>query len=309
MERSRWDTTKIVFDPAEAKEAGQVAGRARYLITRLCADTAHGPLCPVDRRDELKEAIAEARELVEDFNMKATFTRVDLNVICGEVVADDVEAARALFSETERFLAQMQDGLKDLDVKKVRADCVRLLDIGQMLSPEANAMMAVAVNAARSACKRIVAAGEQAAIEIDQRTIDMIGLARNSFLDFGMDDDVEIESVHTARALDFEADESNIVFPLTEADEGAVSKQSVQKVGGLVMKATLSNSTQKIGESTCHVIRQHTPRQTVAQRMAEVRKATARIDALLAAKKVKVKFGKQGGVVFIGIPDEDPRRD
>jgi hypothetical protein len=207
VQRSRWDTTKIVFDPDEAKEAGQVANRARYMITRLCADTAHGPLCPVERRDELKEAIVAARELVEDFNMTAKFTRVDVNVICGEVIADDLDAARALFSETERFLTEVQDGLKDLDVKKVRANCVKLLDLGQMLAPEANAMMAVAVNAARGACKQIVAAGEQVAVAIDQRTIDTIGLARNSFLDFGMDNDVEIESVHTPRALDFEADD------------------------------------------------------------------------------------------------------
>lgn len=44
------------------------------------------------------------------------------------------------------------------------------------------------------------------------------------------------------------------------------------------------------------------PRQTVAERMREVRKATARIDALLAARKIKVKFGR--GVAFIGIPDD-----
>lgn len=46
------------------------------------------------------------------------------------------------------------------------------------------------------------------------------------------------------------------------------------------------------------------PRQTVAQRMAEVRKATARIDALVAAQKVQVKVGKKGGIVFIGVPDD-----
>lgn len=206
VQRSRWDTTKIVFDPDEAKEAGQVANRARYLITRLCADTAHGPLCPVERRDELVEAIAEARELTENFNMKATFTRVEVNVICGEIVADDLEAARALFSETEKFLNQMQEGLRELDVKKVRAICVKALDVGQMLSPEAGANIAVAVNAARAQCKKIVAAGEQVAIQIDQRTIDTIGLARNSFLDFGMDNNVDIEPAYTPRALDFDAE-------------------------------------------------------------------------------------------------------
>jgi len=48
-----------------------------------------------------------------------------------------------------------------------------------------------------------------------------------------------------------------------------------------------------------------TPRQTVAERMAEVRSASARIAALLASKKVQVKIGPQGAVTFIGIPDQD----
>lgn len=203
-EVSRWDTTRIVFDPEEAKEAGQVANRARYLVTRLCAETAHGPLCPVERRDELNAAIVEAREMVADFNARASFTRIDFNVICGEIVADDVNTARALFSETERFMAEMQDGLKELDVKKVRALCVKTLGVGQMLAPDANAAAVLAVNAAREACKKIVAAGEQVAMAIDQNAIDTIGLARNSFLDFDMGDVPEVEAVHTPRALDFD---------------------------------------------------------------------------------------------------------
>ncbi|ATW60578.1 hypothetical protein SEA_RYADEL_98 [Mycobacterium phage Ryadel] len=209
VERSRWDTTKIVFDPEEAKEASQVANRARYLITRLCADTAHGPLCPMERREELHAAIAEARRMVEEFNAKAAFSRVEVNVICGEIVADDVNTARALFSETERFMAQMQDGLKELDVKKVRAACSKALDVGQMLSPNANADVKLAVNAAREACKKIVAAGEQVAVEIDRNAIEMIGLARSSFLDFEVDQDVEVEAFRdTGRAIDFEPTET-----------------------------------------------------------------------------------------------------
>jgi hypothetical protein len=205
-ERSSWATTKIVFDPEEAKLASQVANRARYLITRLCADTAHGPLCPLDRRDDLKEAIKEARKLTAEFNDKAVFSRVEINVICGEVVADDVEAARALFSETEKFMAQMQEGLKELDVKKVRAAAAKLLDIGQMLSVGANANVAAAVNTARAAARKIVASGEQAAIEIDQQAIAKIGVARSSFLDFGMSgDEVIIEHERLGRALDFES--------------------------------------------------------------------------------------------------------
>jgi len=205
-EVSRWDTTKITYDPEEAKEASQITNRARYLITRLCADTAHGPLCPAERREELQAAIAEARELVAEFNARSVFTRISLNVICGEVIADDVNTARALMSETEQFLAQMQEGLKELDVKKVRALCTKALNVGQMLSPDANAAAVAAVNAAREACRKIVAAGEQAAIELDRNALETIALARSAFLDFGVesDDSPELATFHPPRALDFE---------------------------------------------------------------------------------------------------------
>ena len=103
-------------------------------------------------------------------------------------------------------MAQMQDGLQNLDVKKVRAACAKLLDLGQMLSPEANRDVAAAVNTARAAARKIVAAGEQAAIEIDRQAIAKIGVARSSFLDFGMaTDEVVIEHERFSRALDFES--------------------------------------------------------------------------------------------------------
>lgn len=213
VERSRWDTTKIVFDPVEAKDASQVANRARYLITRLCADTAHGPICPADKREELFAAIAEAQELVSDFNAGATYSHIEVNVICGEVIADDLQATRALFSETEKFMAQMQEGLRELDVKKVRAAASRVLDIGQMLSPEVSANAVVAVNAARAAARKIVAAGEQVAIEIDRNAIETIGMARSAFLDFDLPAaGVEVEpAAPVGRALDFEtADQEGV---------------------------------------------------------------------------------------------------
>lgn len=47
------------------------------------------------------------------------------------------------------------------------------------------------------------------------------------------------------------------------------------------------------------------PRQTLAQRAAEVRKAGEAIDKLLAAGKVKVKIDRRtGGVAFLDIPDD-----
>lgn len=48
-----------------------------------------------------------------------------------------------------------------------------------------------------------------------------------------------------------------------------------------------------------------TPQQTLAERMAEVRSASARIAALLAAQKIQVKIGPQGAITFIGISAAD----
>ena len=44
--------------------------------------------------------------------------------------------------------------------------------------------------------------------------------------------------------------------------------------------------------------------QTLAQRAQEVRAAGQRIDQLIAARKVQIKVGTQGAVVFIGLTDE-----
>lgn len=207
VERSRWNTTRIVFDPEEAKLASQVTSKARYAVTKLCADTAHGPLCPSERRAELYEAIAEARAMCDEFNTTAVFSRIEVNVICGEVIGDDVEAARALFSETERLMTQMQEALEALDTKKIQQLCAKALNMGQMLSAEANANIVAAVNVARTARKKIVAAGEQAAIQIDRQAIEAIGVARSSFLDFGEVSEVEIEREHVARAVDFDPEQ------------------------------------------------------------------------------------------------------
>jgi hypothetical protein len=205
-EISRWDTTKIVYDPEEQKQATQTANRARYLVSRVCAESRHGLLCPEDRVDELELAIAEAQDLCDIFNAGAEHTRVEVNVVCGKIVADDVRATQALFRETEQFLEQMQQGLKELDVKKVREACKKALDVGQMLAPDANSTIAAAVNSARAQARKIVKAGEQVAIELDEQALTTIGTARNAFLDFDFNESVEVDEAPVqGRAIDFEA--------------------------------------------------------------------------------------------------------
>src|SRR5512139_1299844 len=113
--QSRWDTTKTVIDPDEQKRASQVVGKARYLITKLCAESRHWLLCPVENTEALDAAVIAARALVDDFNAAALYTRIELDVVRGRVAADDVETARSVFAATERFLGEMQEALQSLE--------------------------------------------------------------------------------------------------------------------------------------------------------------------------------------------------
>jgi hypothetical protein len=58
---ARWETERTVLDPAEAETAKKVRGKARSLITGVCAASAFGLLCRLDRQGDLEDAIAEAR--------------------------------------------------------------------------------------------------------------------------------------------------------------------------------------------------------------------------------------------------------
>ena len=203
IQLARWETERTISDPAEYEAATKVRSKVRSVISSVCANSAFGKLCPEKSADDLDAAIAEARRLADEFNATAKLTRVRVYVIAGRIAPDDAEAVRAIKSEVRDLLASMAAGVQNLDVKAVRDAADRARDIGRMLSPDAQARIQDAIDVARSAARHIVKAGEQVALEIDQRTIRRITEARTAFLD--LDPAAEIATpTPEARALDFE---------------------------------------------------------------------------------------------------------
>lgn len=203
-ERSKHETTKIITDPDEQKAADKVRDKCRSLIKSVCSQSEFGLLCPEEREDELIEVIEQARELANEFNAAAVYTHVKVSIFWGMVAQDDVRATREIAAEIRDLLQDMQSGLAELDVKKVRAICDKATQMGQMLSTDSKTNVDIAVRAARASCKRIVKAGEAVVKEIDRNTIRTIGMARTSFLD--LDDDGEFEiavpAVSNARVVE-----------------------------------------------------------------------------------------------------------
>lgn len=203
MRLARWETERTITDPVEHEQAVKVRGKARTLISGVCALSSFGLLCPENRAPELEKAIREAREIIEEFNVAARTTNVSLYVIAGRIASDDAEAARAIASEVRDLINDIEAGVRKLDVEQIRGACNKARNIGQMLSPEAAARIAVAIETSRKVARKLVQAGEEAAKEIDAQALRALQNARVNFLDMG-EEKLPEQPQAQARAIDLD---------------------------------------------------------------------------------------------------------
>lgn len=206
-ERARWETERVVANAAELRRAEKVRSTARQLISKTCARSSFGLLCPNAWEKDLYANIAEARKLAVEFNAKARVTEISVNAMVGRVAQDDVEAARAINAEVRDLMRNMTDGIKDLDVKKVRDAAARARSLGAMLSEDAAGKVKVAIEAARASARKLVAAGESAAKAIDKEALKTIASARTAFLDFDNSELLPSKPKAQGRAVDLMPEE------------------------------------------------------------------------------------------------------
>lgn len=207
--RARWETERVIEDPAEHELAVKARGKARSLVTSVCAQSAFGLLCPAADEDKLHAAIREARTVAEEFNSAASLTNIAVNVIVGRIAADDVEAVQAINSEVRELLAQMERGLRNLDAPMIREAANKARGLSAMLSPDAAKRAKVAIEAARIAARQIVKAGETAAIEVDAAAIEAVRTSRLAFLDYSEAGEMQAPEARAA-ALDLDTETAPI---------------------------------------------------------------------------------------------------
>lgn len=201
-EKATWETERTIIDVAEHEAAIKARSKIRSAVSSVCAQSAFGLLCPENKASDLEAAIAEARKVADEFNLGASLTRVNVYVITGRIAPDDVEAVKAIKSEVRDLLDTMKDGVAKLDVKAIRDAATRARGLGSMLTPDVQARITIAIEAARAAAKKIVKAGEQAAQEIDTGAIRAITESRTAFLDLDGDTEVAAPAAE-GRAVDF----------------------------------------------------------------------------------------------------------
>lgn len=241
----RWETTKVVADAAEHEAAVKVRDKATAMIRAVCRNTSFGPVCPLDREDELRTAIRAARRLVAEFNDTARVTRVTVYAMPGRIASTDEEATAAIAAETRAMIDQMDAAVIALDVDAIRAAADKAREMQAILADDQAAALSDAIKAARKAARQIVARvqqnGEAAAVVAADLQRGAIIRARAAFLDLDAILDVAPDAaaaaapaVDAARVagLDMDDEEPASDPVPTPADKVASTIPSTGTVGG-----------------------------------------------------------------------------
>jgi hypothetical protein len=189
--RRHSETVSTIEDPEEHARAMQTRGKVRSIIRSVCAQSAFGFLCPLERKDRLDAALAEANKVVAEFNASSKLSRVWYGVMIGEVAANDFQAIRAINSEVRDLINEMGAGITSNDAAAARDAAQRAQQVAQMLQAEAQALVDEAVEATRKAARAIVKSDKDktpekldVANETIAASVKVLEAKRGAFLDF-----------------------------------------------------------------------------------------------------------------------------
>ena len=208
---TKWNTTRRVDDPQEHERAVKARGKARSLITAVCAQSEFGLLCPTARATELEEAIKQARVVAGEFNASASTSHIAMYTITAQIASTDQEAVREISAEMAVLMTQMREGIKDADPAAIREAAAKARSVGQMLDAPTQEKVSKAIEQAREAARAIVRRvekdGEKAADVVAELRIDAVQGARFAFLDFepsSVDEAVLAACPAPSKALDLD---------------------------------------------------------------------------------------------------------
>lgn len=207
----KWETTRLMDDPAERKAAGELSAKASSLVSKLCVRTSFGMLCRIDKERELDAAVAEMRTLVRAWNSEARHSFVYASAIKGRIADNDEEALRAILDEAKDLLDQMDRGLSESDVEMIRGAAMRAKRLSEMMTEDPAGQISAALTAARSAARAIVKRSADMSNELAATTLTVkkqaFDEARFSFLEMSAEVAEALPSIDMQRTAELEVPE------------------------------------------------------------------------------------------------------
>jgi hypothetical protein len=178
------ESERTIRDREEHDRAIKTRSRCRSLVTGVCAKTpGFGLLCPKDREERLQAAIEASRRTATDFNLTSSYSKIEVNVICGEINPSDLDAVRAINSEVRDLITVMTSGLTKSDVDTVRKAAAQARELSLMLDDEGKAKVEETIATARKAATEVRKAAKEGKPVDVQAAIAELATARHAFLD------------------------------------------------------------------------------------------------------------------------------
>jgi hypothetical protein len=207
---AKWETKRKIDDAAEYERATKARNAASSAIRSVCAHTAFGLLCPESDEPKLDAALISAREIVNAFNETARHSQVSVYVLKGRIATTDQEAAKAIASEVEGLLGEMERGIRNVDAKAIREAASRAKQVGAVLDANAGTRVNMAIEIARAAAREIVKRVEKGGEDVLKVAESLTGstsaieTARMSFLDLDVTEQPVVEPLPATQARDLE---------------------------------------------------------------------------------------------------------
>ncbi len=226
-----------IADAADYEAAKKVRGLCRTAVTRCCASSEFGLLCPDLNIERLENGIREGERLAAEHNATSKFSYISFNVMCGDILHDDTRALKAINTELAGLLKAMEQGVEKLDAEMIREAANKAKSVSTMLEKDGSERIKTAISIARNAANTIVKAGTSAAQKVDEEAIRKIAAMRTSFLDIGNDAEIG-EVVIQGRAVAFEPTDFDVKVSddeMTPAEQAWVTRRRNAEAASLAM--------------------------------------------------------------------------
>jgi hypothetical protein len=225
-----WKTVKRVANIKEYEAASKLRSKLGGLIRKVCVPSAFGLICPVSKEQELRDAIAEAKEAAARFNTKNATVSIGIYTLVGRIAETDQEAMRAIKDELKDMLAEMQRAIQGGAIEDAREAASKLLKMGMVLDEQTQGKVKRAVEEvrqiAKEAIKKVAEGGVTTAQAVANIKFTALEEARFAFLDEGE----TIAPVSTLPATDVRGLDADDVAEVDEtarkADDLGVDKSS-----------------------------------------------------------------------------------
>jgi hypothetical protein len=117
-EDAKWETERHYKNRDETKLADATYTAARAKLREVCHRTDIGFICREADADKLEQAIADAKQLVDEANEGFKHCVVKFRVVCTDLRPDNASGAATIQEVLEENITKLQGALVDFDTRK-----------------------------------------------------------------------------------------------------------------------------------------------------------------------------------------------